>query len=156
MYTPGKSGRPQPLPQLTTPTWTQEQFHLHTKGPPESSCGKRQESALHASHNAKLGGSRKGQRREAKSGCHLAGVAARHPSTKHVIFDDLGVSGQGRVSPVLVLTVTVSHDGDCHFPQLVGWGQRHWGEKPVRTSTGGFCLSPPGLTMDMRSSRYPL
>lgn len=34
------------MPQLTTPTWTQEQFHLHTNGPPESACGKRQESAL--------------------------------------------------------------------------------------------------------------
>lgn len=45
------------MPQLTTPTWTQEQFHLHTKGLPESRCGKRQESAFRASHVAKMGGS---------------------------------------------------------------------------------------------------
>lgn len=35
-YTPGKFGRAQPLPKLTTPPWTQRVPCLLTSGPPES------------------------------------------------------------------------------------------------------------------------
>lgn len=99
---------------------------------------------------------KKGQGREDRSGCHLARVSALHPSTEHVIFDDPGVAVQGGIDPVLPLTVTVFHNRDCHFPQVVGWWQWHCGEKPIRTNAGGFCLFPPVLTLDMRSSQYPL
>lgn len=58
-------------------------------------------------------------------GVTLAGVVALHPSTKHVIFDHPDVAVPGRIGVVLALTITVSHNGDCDFPQVIGWRQRH-------------------------------
>lgn len=83
-----------------------------------------------------------GRERRGQSGPHLAGVPALRPSTKHVIFDDPGVAVPGRIALVLPLTVIVFHNGDCHFPQVVGWRQRHCGEKSLRTKAGGLLPLP--------------
>lgn len=99
---------------------------------------------------------KEGRGKRGQVGPHLAGVPTLHPSTKHVIFDDPGIAVQGRIGLVLLVTVIVFHNGDCYFPQVVGWRQWHCGEKSLRTKAGGCCLFPPVLTMDVRSPQYPL
>ena len=119
---PGKLRWPQTSPQLTTPTWTQVPFQLHTRGPPESPCGKGspQRAPPHAPAMELCGlGGAGGQ---VGLGSHLAGVPALTPCAQHVLLDDL-VGGVCRRVLIALVTDLVPHDGHLHLLQVVGRGQ---------------------------------